>query len=459
MLLSGLRVVAILSLTLLMAPGSIQAGWQAGVAKVKITPTEKIWMGGYAARTSPAEGVLQDLYAKSLVLSDEHGNKVVLVTTDLIGIPRVLRENVVAVIEKKHQLKPEQILLNASHTHCGPELRSEKSSLLELDPAYLAQLQEYTQELEAKLVQVISESLSDLEPVELSYSFGRAGFAMNRRYPLADGTVRNSPYPPGPVQHQVPVLSVTTAEGKLMGLMFGYACHNTTTGMMQFNGDYAGAAQAAIEEAHPGTIALFMMGCGGDQNPYPRGEEKFIKQHGTALALAVEAALQDINPTRLTGQIQTHLSEIPIYFKSIPTEPELREELESDNKYQRRHAQTLLDRLTTEGAISDEYPYLIQSLQIGKELTLVALAGEVVVDYDAEVRREFPNRNLWIAGYSNDVFGYVPSLRVLREGGYEGGGAMLYTQFPGPFDESIQDRIMKEVVQQVSDLERSTPSP
>jgi neutral ceramidase len=78
---------------------------------------------------------------------------------------------------------------------------------------------------------------------------------------------------------------------------------------------------------------------------------------------------------------------------------------------------------------------------------LVALGGEVVVDYALRLVREDPARQLWVAGYSNDVFGYVPSLRVLREGGYEGGDAMIYYAKPGPFNEQVEDLIVGKVHQ------------
>ncbi|QDU80272.1 Neutral/alkaline non-lysosomal ceramidase [Polystyrenella longa] len=437
----------------------LQAGWQAGAAKIVITPEEDMWMAGYASRKTPSEGVLQDLHAKSLVLADDEGNKIVMVTTDLVGIPRIIRENVVSAVSKKHQLRPDQILLNASHTHCGPELRPSKSTIYELDPAIAAQCHEYRLALEKKIEQVISESLKDLEPVDVTYTYGRAGFAMNRRYPLPNGSFKNSPYPAGPVQQQVPVLTAKTAEGGLKAILFGYACHNTTTGIMQFNGDYAGAAQAILEKSHPGTIALFMEGCGGDQNPYPRGQEKNIEQHGTALALAVETALQDIRPTPLTGKIETVLGEVPIPFAKMPTRSELEEKLEDGNVYVRRHARLMLNRLDTEGSIPAEYPYMVQCLQLGNELTMVALAGEVVVDYDHLIREQLPVKNLWIAGYSNDVFGYVPSLRVLKEGGYEGGEAMIYSNLPGPFADSVEDRILGEVQKLYGELENEKSAP
>jgi hypothetical protein len=62
---------------------------------------------------------------------------------------------------------------------------------------------------------------------------------------------------------------------------------------------------------------------------------------------------------------------------------------------------------------------------------------------------------LWVAGYSNDVFGYVPSERVLQEGGYEGGGAMLYTPWPGPFAPSVEQRLIRTVHELVDAVQTS----
>ena len=81
---------------------------------------------------------------------------------------------------------------------------------------------------------------------------------------------------------------------------------------------------------------------------------------------------------------------------------------------------------------------------------MVALAGEVVVDYSLRLKAELAGRALWVAGYSNDVFGYMPSLRVLREGGYEGVGAMRYTELPGPFAASVEKRVIDKVYELVN---------
>jgi hypothetical protein len=97
--------------------------WKAGAAAVKITPEKMMWMAGYAARKKPAEGVAQDLFAKALVVEDAKGQRLVIVTFDLVGIPRLLRDQLAVELASAHQVRPEWLLLNASHTHCGPEIK------------------------------------------------------------------------------------------------------------------------------------------------------------------------------------------------------------------------------------------------------------------------------------------------------------------------------------------------
>src|SRR3954468_23072913 len=97
--------------------------WKVGVATVEITPKENLWMAGYAARTKPAEGKASELRAKAAAFEDAAGTRLLLVTLDLIGVPRALRESLEKTAQEKFKLPPESLLLNASHTHCGPELR------------------------------------------------------------------------------------------------------------------------------------------------------------------------------------------------------------------------------------------------------------------------------------------------------------------------------------------------
>jgi hypothetical protein len=306
----------------------------------------------------------------------------------------------------------------------------------------------YYNELRQKLLELIGQSIANLQPAKLGYTHGRAGFAMNRRLPT-DTEPRNAPYPDGPVDHDVPILKVENEKGELQALLFGYACHNTTLGFYQFCGDYAGFAQADLETAFPGSVAMFMTGCGGDQNPQPRGELELAEHHGSTLAMAVKAGL--LGPIRpIEGQLHTALESVELEFAAPPTRAELETLQQSKVEYSQRRAKALLKQLEEPGGIPTTYPYLIQVARIGDQILMVALSGEVVVDYSLRLKQDLKSSaNVWVAGYSNDVFGYVPSLRVLKEGGYEGGGAMQFTTLPGPFAPSVEERIVGKVVELV----------
>ncbi len=425
------------------------AVWKAGVASVKVTPEGPMWMAGYASRTKPSEGVAQDLFAKALALQDAQGQKFVFVTLDLISVPGPLRQKIDEQLQKTQTLKPANLLMNCSHTHCGPEIRVTNATLQELDAERRQLSVKYVDDLQAKILQVIDTALKGLEPAKLSYQHARAGFAMNRRTPTPKGYA-NFPNPEGPVDHDVPVLRVDGADGKLRAVLFGYACHNTTLGFYQFCGDYAGYAQEYFEADHPGVVALFLMGCGGDQNPYPRGTIELARMHGRTLATSIDAALQT-TPRPLTGGLSSQLDTVDLTYDTPPTREELQTRAKSTDKYDQAYAERLLKQFDAEGRLLEKYAAPVQVVRLGNEITLVALPGETVVDYSLRLKRELSVKDgpaVWVAGYSNDVFAYVPSRRVLEEGGYEAVGAMRYMTTvlqPGAFTLDVEERLVGKV--------------
>jgi len=459
----GVRRMAALGLTLLafivssgfsapakpVAPAG--AGWRAAAARIRITPDYMMWMAGYASRNKPADGVTLELYAKALVLEDEQGERLAIVTLDLVGIPRSLREQVAAGAEKAHGIKPAFLLINASHTHCGPEVRSERTEPTDDQARRTAEAVAYTRQLGDKLIGLIGGCLPRLQPTRVRYGFARCGFAMNRRTPTAKGYA-NRPFPPGPVDHAVPVLQVVGADNRDVALVFGYACHNTTLGLQQFNGDYAGYAQQALEAAHPSAVALFVTGCGGDQNPYPRGTIELAQTHGRTLATAVEAALL-AELQELTGPLRAAYEEIPLAYSRVPTREELEARQKSPIKLDSLYASRLLGVLGQRGSLPAHYPYPVQVLRLGDRLTLLALGGEAVVDYSLRLKQELADANLWVAAYSNDVMTYIPSLRVLREGGYEAGDAMKWGTHPAPWSENVEHHIISTALRLRKSLE------
>lgn len=351
--------------------------------------------------------------------------------------------------------------MNCSHTHSGPEIRTTGTALDGLDPERREKAVAYVESLQTKILSSIDAAFIKQAPATISFQKARAGFAMNRRLP-SDTGYRNSPNPEGRVDHAVPILRVEDTEGAITAIVFGYACHNTTLGFYQMNGDYAGYAQHYIEEAHPGTVAMFMMGCGGDQNPYPRRKLELAKQHGRTLATAVEAGLE--TPERaITGSLKMAFATAQLEYAEAQTKDELLEQAQSTNKYDQKYAERLLKEMEA-GTLISSYPAPVQVVRFGDDVLFVALPGETVVDYSLRIKRENRKQggpDVWVAGYSNDVFAYIPSLRILLEGGYEAGGAMRYMTTvvqPGAFAPNVEDLLMGRINELIKSTAQSTPA-
>ncbi|MHB1079538.1 MAG: neutral/alkaline non-lysosomal ceramidase N-terminal domain-containing protein [Prosthecobacter sp.] len=335
----------------------VPANWKAGTATAKITPQKMLWMAGYAGRKKPAEGKVQDLFAKALALQDEQGNKLVFVTLDLIGVPQLLRQAVAQRAEKEFGLPSANLVMNASHTHSGPSLRTTPLTDADKDNPKARDAWDYTQKLQNDLVGLIGNALKEMQPARLTWNKARCGFAMNRRrdytLPPDHPNANKAPNPDGPVDHEVPALRIEEPDGALRATLFGYACHNTSLGFYNWCGDYAGFAQEYLQEHRPGFTALFLMGCGADQNPYPRRSDvvpgvtdlELSMQHGRSLSNAVEMALV-VNPRPVNGPIRAAYEEIKLSYAKA-------------------------------GRADHDYP--VQVIKLGNDLTFITLGSEVVV--------------------------------------------------------------------------------
>jgi hypothetical protein len=436
-----MRLKAIILALVAMAAPVCAAEFKAGVARKVITPTGPVWMSGYAARTHASDGVIHDLWAKALALQDESGGRVVLVTLDLIGLPRELTGEIAGRVEKQHGLERSQLVLNCSHTHSGPVVWPNLSLMYDLlTPAERDCLEKFGRRLADDLVSLVGAALADLAPAKLSTGHGTVGFAANRRQ-RATGGVHIGVDPKGPVDHDVPVLKIAGSDGKLRAAVFGYACHNTTLGgdLYKINGDYAGFAQIELEQALPGTTAMFMILCGADQNPSPRGNVELAAKHGKSLADEVQRVLSGrLTPVR--PPIRTAYEDVKLAF--VPQDRSAFEkESKSSDRFRKLRATAMLASIDS-GRPLRELPLPVQVVRLGRDVTLVALGGEVVVDYALRLKRECPNDNVIVAGYTNEVPCYIPSVRVLREGGYEPDTSMIYYGQPGPFTEAVEETVI-----------------
>ena len=458
----GLCILAALVLFFISSVARGESVWKVGVARVLITPEHPMWMSGYGSRDRPADGKLTDLWAKAMAIEDSQGSRVVLVTLDLVGIDRDTAARIQNRVTEQVGLPRHALVLSTSHTHSGPVVGDCLRSMYFLDGSAWHLIDQYTSQLESKVVDVVTRAIADLRHAEIGWTVGRAHFAVNRRNNVESNVPaqRLSGRLNGPVDHDVPILVVrepsdvdldATDLPRIRLVVCGYACHATVLSGYQWCGDWPGYAQSALEKRFPGATAMVWAGCGADQNPIPRRDVELAKQYGDEIDKAVAAAIQQ-RETPLNGSLDSQFAEVPLEFAMLPTREHLNETLQSSNRFEVARARLLLETLNREGKLQTYYRYPIQTWRLGDGPTWVFLGGEVVVDYALRMKLELGAGKTWVAAYCNDVMAYIPSRRVLHEGGYEGGGSMVYYGLPSPWGESIEEQIIRETRRQVAKL-------
>ncbi len=413
--------------------------WKVGLATVDITPDRPLPMAGYANRRQPFEAVEQPLFAKALALEDGAGKRALLITADILGFTAERSRNIADWLLESDGIAREDILLNASHTHSAPLVAG--SMLTSVDDENRRKLESYIRILEDKTAAAARKALQDLQPANLSWGQGVAKFVMNRRQFTERGIVLGT-NARGPADRTVPVLRVDDARGRLRAVVFGAAAHCTTLGggNMRISGDYAGFAQQFLEARRPAAQAMFLTGCAGDANPHPRGTFDLARRHGSDLAEEVMRVLQS-GLRRVRGPLKTEFERVP-----LPLRKHSRAEIEAMSRdapsYRRFFTAGALAKLDQGEKLLETYDAPFALWQFGRDLTLVAYSGETLVEYALAAERLLGPLNLWVSGYNNDVFGYLPSARALAEGGYETRG--LYVDY-GLFEPAVERTVLDAI--------------
>ncbi|MHB8954160.1 MAG: neutral/alkaline non-lysosomal ceramidase N-terminal domain-containing protein [Pirellulaceae bacterium] len=414
-----------------MADTPADCPWKIGVARVNITPPRPVVLLGYGDRPGPFTSVAADIYAKALVIEDRHGHRGVIVTADLVGFQAaVVTDEVCRRLAETTGLERRQLLFNASHTHTGPlvslrpHLRANAVAHAPLTPAEAAETVAYTHQLREQLVTLVCDALRELQPARLAWGAGEVEFPTNRRLPQ-DGRIVMADNPAGSTDRSVPVLRVQAADGRILAVLFGCACHNATlTGRDNVvAGDYAGFAQEMIEQRHRDALALFMSGCGADANPSPRGSMELARQHGERLMQEVDRVLSGpLMP--LTGDLATTLHHV-----ALPLQTLTRDQVAERTSWPSAEAvmaQQMLALLDRGEQLPTTYRAPLAVWQFGTDLTLVGLPAEPVAEYVARLQQSLGAERMWVAGFNNDCFGYLPTARVVRERGHEAIGVTLW---------------------------------
>jgi hypothetical protein len=431
----------VIAATWLFTPGVTAAaeGYRVGMAKVDITPDYPIRLNGFGFRRAESEGVTQRIWAKALAIRWQDDAPIVLLVIDSLGVRSTMVDEVARRLDAKYHIPRVNVALTYSHSHTTPKVCGVCENVFsEPIPApHQAHIDRYTAELTDSMERAAVAAIEDLRPGQLEWGVGRHALAQNRR---TAG---------GPVDHDLPILLVRGEDGSPRAIYLSYACHCVTLSHNKISGDWAGFTQESIERRFPGCLALVSIGAGSDSNPESGvvGDRVDVAAaQGEAMATEVERVVQQ--PLRsITGSITVQAATIPLPLN----DPRTREQwvaLAATGGPDGYNATTQLAKLDRGEELLKAIDYPIQSFAFGDRLFMVFLAGEVCVDYSLRLKTELDSQRLWVNAYSNDFACYVPSERLVKEGGYGGGAETPYFALPATLRDGLEQQIIDEVRRQ-----------
>ncbi len=452
---------AILSVFMFCRIGLTKSSLKAGFATAKITPPLGTALSGFGVRDfdpAGAKGVHDDLHARALYLLQ--GNKEALIMGfDLLFFSRQESDRFKSAIGNKIGLPPDRILLNTSHTHTGPKVGNWYYT--PSDPLYL-------QELEEQSVAAALAAKRSVCDVSLWAGETRTGVPLSRRKPLADGTVAFAPNPAGPVDDFLPFMLLKSSNGSPVCLLFSVACHPSTVKgdelAYAISADFPGAAGSEIDRNLGKTAALFLQGAGGDAkasvigrnfDAWRGGTWEDVAAAGKMIASEIQAAcsagLRKVKPRLETALVETYLP-----LATVPARDELMAILESPEskaegapihlRVRRMWAEEQLALLDRGYGLRTEVPVLVQGIQLGHGLRIIGVEGELVAELGLLIRDFYENGITFVLGYSNGAQMYIPTSKMIAQGGYEVESYWEYRQ-PAPLapglESAIQEALLK----------------
>jgi neutral ceramidase len=456
----NLKFTLLISVVLLSVPifcPVCQAALRGGCAKVNITPPVGVWLSGYGSRDKPSDSIVDELYAKSLVL-DDGNNAIAIVSADLLWVPLEITSAVRGIVKKKTNIPESNVLVCATHTHFGPKIFAGTKIGPEVPSNTVDK--SYVQTLTKKLADSVFLAYKNMQEVKTGAVKGEIPeIVYNRRPKNNDGSVKMtfslSPeviatkkiihghegfvkvtftLPPeepeltfGPIDPEAWVLRVEKMNGEIVGSIINFACHAVSGSayadwFYSISADFPGQTTRVVEQVEGG-ICLFTSGTAGNIVPIKRGRNERL-QIGKALAGEVLKRLQFVPASNHVG-----LNAMKRDIK-LPIKQTLSPDRIIDADKSKKH-------LTTE----------IQVLKIG-DLYIVGLPGEVLVEVGLEIKKRTGLENLFVIALSNDTIGYVCHRQAYEEGGYEPGSGTNLAKGAGEI-------MIKEALNIISQIKQS----
>ena len=457
----------------------------AGVAKANITPYVGAFLAGFGGRDRGCEGVHDELFARALALQAGE-TTVALAACDLIGLTR---DSVAAIrlrVEEATGIPPSHVMIACTHTHSGPTVGILRHPVVDLELVHVT---------ERKIAGAIIAAHRAMVPASLGSGKGKARIGINRRQWAANKQMALGRNPQGPVDEDVGVIRVDDAQGRPLALFVNHSCHAVVLGGRNYlvSADYPGQMAAFLEANYPGAVCAFVNGTAGNINSDPACGTSFEDARRLGVLLGAEAirVAEGIRPEaggqrgggggegeapaepgRKNGSAGASPSRC-LWARQVIIEAPLAD-LPPAEEARRLVAQRQaeLDQALAQGKVSQVLhdhdcllgwardvlaehakperakttPLELQALRLGDAL-LIGTPGETFVEIGLAIKAASPLPNTFVLGYTNGVFGYIPTAKAFEEGGYEVTAAYKFYRSIYFFTPAVEELVTRSAVE------------
>lgn len=422
---------------------------KAGVCRVDITPPIGVYLQGYGGREKPGDGIHDRLFAKILVLKDEH-TSLLIVTADLISFSPEFMEKIRIFVKNNTKIPERNILICASHTHSGP-ITMNLRGMGKADKRYLDLMERIVSD-------GILSAIRKLRDVKIGFAKGSVeGIGYVRE---GENKGKASPDP------ELGVIKICDVSDNLMAIVVNYTCHPVILGCenLKISADYPGTLQSFVE-SKTNCLCLFTQGACGDIDPvtnkqrWGSGTFKDLESVGKTIGKAV-LKLLDMVKFETDSTIKVKGKTIKLPFQKAPdlreAEKEVSEaELELEKARKRKQffnineAEVTLRwakerlKLIKENKYPQCMPCEVQIVEVGR-IILVGVSGEVFSEIGLKIKERLGRGNTFFIGYANGNVGYIPTEKAFKTCEYACRNAAKWYGLP-PFDPKIEEVILREI--------------
>lgn len=452
---TGMRVGVMVGVTLGLGVLRAAEAFRFGQAAVDITPPANMPFQVPQRppfQVVPASGTHDPLQAKAVVF-ESGGVKAAIVACDLTSIPvhyiTAAREHVAKV----SSVPPENVMITATHTHTGPNIRPRFFQNASAEQKKVAT--EYLAQLPRLMAESVARAERALAPAKLSAAIGEVpGVAFNRRFLMKDGTVVSNPHkgqdellvnvvrPAGPTDAALPMVYAETGDGKPLATLINFALHLDTTGGTEYSADFPHQIGKILGDVKgPGMLSHFTIGAAGNINHYYMLDPKKVRRTkgfqeaariGTLVAAEVVRMYQHLEPVK-TGPLKVSREVVRLLILEEKA-PALKKQFGNREEF---HDGEMVVK-TVDGKLTFEAEVMV--ISVGDELAFVGLPGEMFVELGLAIKQNSPYRTTFINTLANGAIGYVANRKAFREGSY-GAAAASTRSNPGSGEALVESAV------------------